>query len=84
MAVQFQRQRRWNNMVKKKENDMFQDWQEVMERKKEEEIERIRSRLKVNQFGSYELDGVKELTSDDWEKVKAKIFEKYENDTLQF
>ena len=63
---------------------MFINWQEVGEKLKEEEAERIRSRLKVNQFGSYELDGVKELTSDDWQKVKAKIFEKYENDTISF
>ena len=56
----------------------------MSEMAKEEEAERIRSRLKVNQFGSYELDGVKELTSDDWQKVKAKIFEKYENDTINF
>ena len=63
---------------------MFIDWQEAGEKLKEEEAERIRSRLKVNQFGSYELDGVKELTSDDWQNVKAKIFEKYENDTISF
>ena len=63
---------------------MFINWQEMSEMGKEEEAERIRSRLKVNQFGSYELDGVKELTSDDWQKVKAKIFEKYENDTISF
>ena len=63
---------------------MFINWQEMSEKLKEEEVERIRSRLKVNQFGSYELDGVKELTSDDWQKVKAKIFEKYENDTISF
>lgn len=63
---------------------MFINWQEMSEMAKEEEAERIRSRLKVNQFGSYELDGVKELTSDDWQKVKAKIFEKYENDTISF
>ena len=63
---------------------MFIDWQEAGEKLKEEEVERIRSRLKVNQFGSYELDGVKELTSDDWQNVKAKIFEKYENDTISF
>lgn len=63
---------------------MFINWQEVGEKLKEEEAERIRSRLKVNQFGSYELDGVKELTSDDWQKVKDKIFEKYENDTISF
>lgn len=63
---------------------MFINWQEMSEMAKEEEAERIRSRLKVNQFGSYELDGVKELTSDDWQKVKAKIFEKYENDTINF
>ena len=63
---------------------MFINWQEVGEKLKEEEAERIRSRLKVNQFGSYELDGVKELTSDDWQNVKAKIFEKYENDTISF
>ena len=63
---------------------MFIDWQEAGEKLKEEEVERIRSRLKVNQFGSYELDGVKELTSDDWQKVKDKIFEKYENDTISF
>lgn len=63
---------------------MFIDWQEVGEKMKEEEAERIRSRLKVNQFGSYELDGVKELTSEDWQKVKDKIFEKYENDTISF
>ena len=63
---------------------MFINWQEMSEMAKEEEAERIRSRLKVNQFGSYELDGVKELTSDDWQNVKAKIFEKYENDTISF
>ena len=63
---------------------MFIDWQEAGEKLKEEEVEMIRSRLKVNQFGSYELDGVKELTSDDWQNVKAKIFEKYENDTISF
>ena len=63
---------------------MFINWQEMSEKLKEEEAERIRSRLKVNQFGSYELDGVKELTNDDWQKVKAKIFEKYENDTISF
>lgn len=63
---------------------MFINWQEMSEMAKEEEAERIRSRLKVNQFGSYELDGVKELTSDDWQKVKDKIFEKYENDTISF
>ena len=63
---------------------MFINWQEMSEMAKEEEAERIRSRLKVNQFGSYELDGVKELTSDDWQNVKAKIFEKYENDTINF
>lgn len=63
---------------------MFINWQEMSEKLKEEEAERIRSRLKVNQFGSYELDGVKELTSDDWQNVKAKIFEKYENDTISF
>ena len=72
--------------MKKKceEEGMFINWQEMSEMAKEEEAERIRSRLKVNQFGSYELDGVKELTSDDWQKVKAKIFEKYENDTISF
>ena len=72
--------------MKKKgeEEGMFKNWQEMSEMAKEEEAERIRSRLKVNQFGSYELDGVKELTSDDWQKVKAKIFEKYENDTISF
>lgn len=63
---------------------MFINWQEMSEMAKEEEAERIMSRLKVNQFGSYELDCVKELTSDDWQKVKAKIFEKYENDTISF
>ena len=63
---------------------MFINWQEMSEMAKEEEAERIMSRLKVNQFGSYELDGVKELTSDDWQNVKAKIFEKYENDTISF
>ena len=81
-----QRRMEQHGWMKKKceEEGMFINWQEMSEMAKEEEAERIRSRLKVNQFGSYELDGVKELTSDDWQKVKAKIFEKYENDTISF
>ena len=59
---------------------MFEDWQEVMQRKMEEE----KVRLIVNSDGSYELNGVVELTSEEWEKVKEKIFSKYADDKLEF
>ena len=61
---------------------MFENWQEVMQRKREEEKER--SRLIVNSDGSYELNGVVELTSEEWEKVKERIFSKYADDKLEF
>ena len=61
---------------------MFEDWQEVMQRKREEEKEK--ARLIVNSDGSYELNGVMELTSEEWEKVKEKIFSKYVDDKLEF
>ena len=61
---------------------MFEDWQEVMQKKKEEEKER--SMLIVNSDGSYELNGVVELTSEEWEKVKERIFSKYADDKLEF
>ena len=61
---------------------MFEDWQEVMQKKREEEKER--SRLIVNSDGSYELNGVVELTSEEWEKVKERIFNKYADDKLEF
>ena len=61
---------------------MFEDWQEVMQKKKEEEKER--SMLIVNSDGSYELNGVVQLTSEEWEKVKERIFSKYVDDKLEF
>ena len=61
---------------------MFEDWQEVMQKKKEEEKEKVR--LIVNSDGSYELNGVVELTSEEWEKVKERIFNKYADDKLEF
>ena len=61
---------------------MFEDWQEVMQKKREEEKER--SKMIVNSDGSYELNGVTELTSSDWEKVKEKIFSRYADDKLEF
>ena len=59
---------------------MFEDWQEVMQKKREEE----NVRLIVNSDGSYELNGVVELTSEEWEKVKERIFSKYADDKLEF
>ena len=59
---------------------MFEDWQEVMQKKREED----KVRLIVNSDGSYELNGVTELTSLDWEKVKERIFSKYADDKLEF
>ena len=59
---------------------MFEDWQEVMQKKREED----KVRLIVNSAGSYELNGVVELTSEEWEKVKEKIFSKYADDKLEF
>ena len=59
---------------------MFEDWQEVMQKKREEE----KVRLIVNSDGSYELNGVVELTSEEWEKVKERIFSKYTDDKLEF
>lgn len=61
---------------------MFEDWQEVMQRKKEEEKEKVK--LIMNPDGSYELNGVMELTSYEWEKVKERIFSRYANDKLEF
>ena len=61
---------------------MFEDWQEVMQKKKEEEKEKVR--LIVNSAGSYELTGVTELTSEEWEKVKERIFSRYADDKLEF
>ena len=61
---------------------MFEDWQEVMQKKREEEKER--SKMIVNSDGSYELNGVVELTSLDWEKVKERIFSRYADDKLEF
>ena len=61
---------------------MFEDWQEVMQKKREEEKEKVR--LIVNSDGSYELNGVMELTSEEWEKVKERIFSKYADDKLEF
>lgn len=52
---------------------MFIDWQELVETMKEEEIDKNRSRLVLAMNGSYDLNGVKELTSLDWEKVKKKM-----------
>ena len=59
---------------------MFEDWQEVMQKKREEE----KVRLIVNSDGSYELNGVVELTSEEWDKVKERIFSKYADDKLEF
>lgn len=59
---------------------MFEDWQEVMQKKREDE----KVRLIVNSDGSYELNGVVELTSEEWEKVKERIFSKYADDKLEF
>ena len=59
---------------------MFEDWQEVMQKKREED----KVRLIVNSDGSYELNGVVELTSEEWEKVKERIFSKYADDKLEF
>ena len=59
---------------------MFEDWQEVMQNKREEE----KVMLIVNSDGSYELNGVVELTSEEWEKVKERIFNKYADDKLEF
>ena len=59
---------------------MFEDWQEAMQKKREEE----KVRLIVNSDGSYELNGVVELTSEEWEKVKERIFSKYADDKLEF
>lgn len=61
---------------------MFEDWQEVMQKKMEEEREG--SKLIMNADGTYELNGVMELTSSDWDKVKEKIFSRYKDDTLEF
>ena len=59
---------------------MFENWQEVMQKKREEE----KVRLIVNSDGSYELNGVVELTSEEWDKVKERIFSKYADDKLEF
>ena len=59
---------------------MFENWQEVMQKKREEE----KVRLIVNSDGSYELNGVVELTSEEWDKVKERIFSKYTDDKLEF
>ena len=59
---------------------MFENWQEVMQKKRKEE----KVRLMVNSDGSYELNGVVELTSEEWEKVKERIFNKYADDKLEF
>ena len=59
---------------------MFENWQEVMQKKREDE----KVRLTVNSDGSYELNGVVELTSEEWEKVKERIFSKYADDKLEF
>ena len=61
---------------------MFENWQEVMQKKREEEKEKVR--FIVNSDGSYELNGVVELTSEEWEKVKERIFSKYADDKLEF
>ena len=61
---------------------MFEDWQEVMQKKREEEKDN--SMLIVNPDGSYELNGVMELTSEDWNKVKERIFSRYADDKLEF
>ena len=59
---------------------MFENWQEVMQKKREDE----KVRLTVNSDGSYELNGVVELTSEEWDKVKERIFSKYADDKLEF
>ena len=59
---------------------MFENWQEVMQKKREDD----KVRLIVNSDGSYELNGVVELTSEEWEKVKERIFSKYADDKLEF
>ena len=51
-----------------------------MQKKREDE----KVRLIVNSDGSYELNGVVELTSEEWEKVKERIFSKYADDKLEF
>ena len=61
---------------------MFENWQEVMQKKREEEKEKVR--FIVNSDGSYELNGVVELTSEEWDKVKERIFSKYADDKLEF
>ena len=61
---------------------MFEDWQEVMQKKREEEKER--SKMIVNSDGSYELNGVVELTSEEWDKVKERIFSRYADYKLEF
>ena len=61
---------------------MFENWQEVMQKKREEEKDKVR--LIVNSDGSYELNGVVELTSQEWEKVKERIFSRYADDKLEF
>ena len=61
---------------------MFEDWQEAMQKKREDEKDKVR--LIVNSDGSYELNGVVELTSEEWEKVKERIFSKYADDKLEF
>ena len=61
---------------------MFENWQEVMQKKREEEKEKVR--FIVNSDGSYELNGVVELTSEEWDKVKERIFSKYADDRLEF
>ena len=59
---------------------MFENWQEVMQKKREDD----KVRLIVNSDGSYELNGVVELTSEEWEKVKERIFSRYADDKLEF
>ena len=61
---------------------MFEDWQEVMQKKREDEKDKVR--LIVNSDGYYELNGVVEITSEEWEKVKERIFSKYADDKLEF
>ena len=59
---------------------MFENWQEVVQKKREDE----KVRLIVNSDGSYELNGVVELTSEEWDKVKERIFSRYADDKLEF
>ena len=61
---------------------MFEDWQEAMQKKREDEKDKVR--LIVNSDGSYELNGIVELTSEEWDKVKERIFSKYADDKLEF